>query len=112
MSPPISTVMDKAARDAVERLREHEEELRTLGVRTLSVFGSIARGDGCPGSDIDIAVRLGPEFARGGFEYFGKIERLRDHLAAILGRPVDVIEEPVEGEAFQRAIDRERLPAF
>lgn len=104
--------MDEAAATAVERLRAHEKELRALGVRSLSVFGSIARGDGCASSDIDVGVRLGSEFARGGFEYFGKLERLRDQLSSILGRPVDVIEEPVEAEPLQRAIDRERLSAF
>ena len=63
-------------------------------------------------SDIDIAVRLEAGFAKGGFEYLGKLERLREQLAEILGRPVDVIEEPVEAQPLQHAIDRERLPAF
>ena len=79
--------MNELTRSTVERLRAHEEELRALGIRSLSVFGSIARGEGSPTSDIDVAVRLGSEFARGGFEYFGKLERLRGQLAAILGRP-------------------------
>jgi predicted nucleotidyltransferase len=104
--------MNELTRSTVERLRAHEEELRAFGIRSLSVFGSIARGEGSPTSDIDVAVRLGSEFARGGFEYFGKLERLRGQLAAILARPVDVIEEPVEAERLQRAIDRERVPAF
>lgn len=104
--------MNELTHSAVERLRAHEDELRALGIRSLSVFGSIARGEDGPASDIDVAVRLDSAFARGGFEYFGKIERLRGQLTAILGRPVDVIEEPVEAERLQRAIDRERVSAF
>lgn len=104
--------MNELTHSAVERLRAHKDELRALGVRSLSVFGSVARGEGGPASDIDVAVRLGSEFAPGGFEYFGKIERLRDQLIAILGCPVDVVEEPVEAEHLQRAIDRERVAAF
>lgn len=104
--------MNELTHSAVERLRAHEDELRALGIRSLSVFGSIARGEVGPASDIDVAVRLDSTFARGGFEYFGKIERLRGQLTAILGRPVDVIEEPVEAERLQHAIDRERVSAF
>lgn len=104
--------MNDLARSAIDKLRAHEDELRALGVRGVSVFGSIARGDAGTASDIDIAVRLGADFATGGFEYFGKLERLRDQLAEILGRSVDVIEEPVEAQPLQHAIDRERIPAF
>lgn len=63
--------MNDLARSAIDKLRAHEDELRALGVRGVSVFGSIARGDAGTASDIDIAVRLGADFATGGFEYFG-----------------------------------------
>jgi len=37
-----------------ERLAAHAEELRSLGVRSLDLFGSIARGDAGPESDVDL----------------------------------------------------------
>jgi predicted nucleotidyltransferase len=46
--------MDKAA--ILARLREHEPALRERGVSHAAVFGSRARGDNRPGSDIDILV--------------------------------------------------------
>ncbi len=107
-----SRPMNDLTRSTIERLRAHEDGLRALGVRSVLVFGSVARGDAGTASDIDIAVRLEAGFAKGGFEYLGKLERLREQLAEILGRPVDVIEEPVEAQPLQHAIDRERLPAF
>ena len=50
----------------------------------MAVFGSTARGDMRPDSDIDIMVVLHPE-ARLGWDFFG----IGDELSAVLGRPVD-----------------------
>lgn len=77
-----------------------------LGVAALSVFGSAARGDDRPDSDIDILVDFhGPaDFAR----YMD----LKDALEAALGRPVDLVtrkahrpetREGIEGEAVRVA---------
>ena len=66
-------------------LREHQPELDTLGVSSLALFGSVARGEAGPESDIDILV----EFARpvGLFEFV----RLQMRLEALLGRQVDLV---------------------
>ena len=50
--------MDKAA--ILARLREHEPALRERGVSHAAVFGSRARGDNRPDSDVDILVEIGP----------------------------------------------------
>jgi uncharacterized protein len=45
--------------DAVRRqLAAEEPELRRRGVRQLSVFGSVARGDDRSDSDVEIAVEI------------------------------------------------------
>ena len=95
----------------VATLRAHETELRGLGVASLSLFGSAARDDLNQASDIDLAVRLDGNFSRGGFDYFGRLEELRSRLAKLMGRAVDVVEEPVERAPFQREIDRDRVLA-
>ena len=38
-------------------LRAHEPELKAIGVLSASVFGSVARGDAQPDSDVDVVVR-------------------------------------------------------
>jgi predicted nucleotidyltransferase len=55
-----------------------------FGVSSLALFGSVARGEATPESDIDLLV----EFDRpvGLFELFA----LQDSLEALFGRPVDV----------------------
>ncbi|GAB4533753.1 MAG: hypothetical protein Tsb0019_35420 [Roseibium sp.] len=40
----------------IAALRAHQDELRSLGVKSLALFGSVARGQTRPGSDIDIAA--------------------------------------------------------
>jgi predicted nucleotidyltransferase len=38
----------------IEKLREHEVELKAAGIVVLSVFGSVARGDATAQSDVDL----------------------------------------------------------
>jgi len=76
------------------------------------VFGSVARGDDRDDSDVDVVVRLTAEASQGGFAYFGRLDALRDRLTAIVGRPVDVIAEPVRKERLRRAIETESALAF
>jgi predicted nucleotidyltransferase len=95
----------------IATLRDHERELKEAGVVRLSLFGSLARGESDAG-DVDIAVRLAETFSHGGFDYFGRLEDLEQHLSELLGCQVDVVEEPVRKERFQKEIDRDRALAF
>jgi predicted nucleotidyltransferase len=92
-------------------LKAHEEELRAAGVTSVSLFGSVARGESST-RDVDVVVRLNRGFSQPGFDYFSRIEDLEKRLAAILGCTVDVVEEPVRKERFQQEIDRDRALAF
>jgi predicted nucleotidyltransferase len=71
--------------EALAILATHRHELEQFGVETLAVFGSVARDEAGPDSDVDVLV----EFNRpiGLFEYV----RLRDRLAELMGRPVDLV---------------------
>jgi|HubBroStandDraft_1064217.scaffolds.fasta_scaffold936128_1 predicted nucleotidyltransferase len=40
--------------DVINKLRAHERELKAAGVVRLAVFGSVARGDNSPESDVDL----------------------------------------------------------
>ena len=72
---------------ALKLLREHMDELRTMGVESLSIFGSVARDEAGPDSDVDLLAEIGPGI--GLFQYV----RIQDRLAEILGRPVDLATE-------------------
>jgi len=107
-----SCKIDSMERDLViAALQAHEQELRTSGVLSLSLFGSVARGEDFA-DDVDVVVRLGETFSAPGLHYFSRLSELEGHLSGILGCKVDVIEEPVRKKRFQTEIDRDRVVAF
>ena len=69
-------------------LRAHKAVLaERFGVVELALFGSMARGDAGPGSDVDILVsfdgRTDPD------RYFG----VQFYIEDLLGRPVDLVTQ-------------------
>lgn len=80
-SPERALTRDQVA----ERLAAHAEELRFCGVRSLELFGSVARGDARPESDVDLLVAF--DEVPGFVGYL----RLRNRLQEILGRRVDLV---------------------
>jgi hypothetical protein len=56
-------------KQAITILRDYEPELKSVGVISASLFGSVARDDGSPDSDIDVVVRLAESFSKGGLDY-------------------------------------------
>jgi predicted nucleotidyltransferase len=96
----------------VQTLRAHERELKAAGVLSMSVFGSVARGEDQDGSDVDVLVKLEDDPDQSGFAYVGRLERLTLRLAAMLGRPVDIVTEPVRKDRLRRRIERDRILAF
>ncbi len=99
--------MDKAER-VIATLRAHEAELRQAGLRSLSLFGSVARGETESDSDIDLAAEFDPA-ARMDLLQLTALER---RIAELLGSPVDLLPEPVEKRPLQDQINRDRLRAF
>lgn len=96
----------------IATLRDYEPELKAIGVLSASVFGSVARGEAGPDSDVDVVVRLGEGFSQGGLDYFWQLEQLEQRLSRLLGCKVDVVTEPVRKERLRVAIDRDRALAF
>ena len=93
-------------------LQAHASALKAIGILSMSLFGSTARGEAGRDSDVDIAVRLGDNFSTGGFDYFGRLEALEQRLSRIVGCRVDVVEEPSRKRRFQERIDRDRALVF
>jgi predicted nucleotidyltransferase len=95
----------------IRALKDHEHELRAAGVLSLSLIGSVARGE-VPAHDVDVVVRLADNFSAPGLDYIVRLDNLEQRLSEILDCKVDVIEEPVRKARFQREIDKDRALAF
>jgi putative addiction module CopG family antidote len=70
------------------RLKALEPELRERGIASAAVFGSVARGQARPDSDLDVLVDIDPAAAFDLLDLVG----VKNLLADRLGRTVDVIE--------------------
>lgn len=103
-----STTATDLAGQVIATLQAHEAELRHAGIRCLSLFGSVARGDAEAESDVDLLAELDPE-ARIGLFGLSALER---RLAELVGRPVDLLPEPVEKLRLRANIERDRIRAF
>jgi predicted nucleotidyltransferase len=75
------------SQEILPRLRENESALRARGVSHAALFGSRARGDNRPDSDIDIMVEFDPAAHVTVFNYAG----LKDYIASLFDGPVDVV---------------------
>jgi predicted nucleotidyltransferase len=103
-----TTTTPNLAEQVIATLRAHEAELRQAGIRRLSLFGSVARGDAEADSDVDLAAELDQEAGIGLFA----LEALERRLAELVGRKVDLLPEPVEKQHLRANIDRDRQRAF
>ena len=76
----------------------------THGVTRIRVFGSVARGEAGPQSDVDFLIEVGPQhstFFPGG---------LVADLEALLGRHVDVVEPEGLYEPLRASVLKEAVP--
>ena len=69
------------------KLRENEAGLRARGVCHAALFGSRARGNARPDSDIDIMIEVDPSAGIGVYEYVA----LKEFITGLFDGPVDVV---------------------
>ena len=78
LTGPIGVRVRRNRRRLLDRAAVH-------GIRNLAVFGSVARGEDGPDSNLDLAADLPAEMGLVG------LGRARDDFEAIVGRPVDLV---------------------
>jgi uncharacterized protein len=72
--------------EVIRLLRANRGELEKIGIRHAEIFGSMARGEDLPDSDVDILVDLDPAIVRDLFAY----SRVQRTLQDLVGRRVDI----------------------
>jgi len=90
--------------EIIQLLRQHREELRKrFGVKSLAIFGSVARGEAGPDSDVDILV----EFE--GRATFDRYMGLKFFLEDLLGRRVDLVTRKALKPRMRPYVEREAI---
>ena len=95
--------------EAIARLKAIEPEIRAFGVRSLHLFGSVARDETSAASDIDIFVEPNSTEFYGLSNYMGAYDRL---VATFPG--VDIGYSTREGlsKYVRASIEREAIRVF
>jgi predicted nucleotidyltransferase len=89
--------------EIIKILSAHREGIVAFGVKSLYLFGSLARGDATAKSDVDLLVEFAspPGFDR----YMG----LKFYLEDLLHRPVDLVMKTALKPWARPAIEREAI---
>jgi len=93
--------------EAIARLREHETELKRLGVQHLYLFGSTARGDAREDSDIDLFF----DYEKGKLGLFELMD-VKEAAARILGRKTDIMTRDSIHKVLRPRIEAAAVPVF
>jgi predicted nucleotidyltransferase len=93
--------------EALAKLRTHRDDLRAMGIQHVAIFGSTARDEATPTSDLDLAVTLRPDMHLG-WDYFDLDER----IGKLLGVSVDLVSDPDRRPRLRAANERDRVDAF
>lgn len=89
--------------EVIDRLRRSDGDLRRLGVQSLRLFGSVARGEATENSDVDLLV------AFDGPATFSGFTALKIFVEDLLGVRVDLITEAGLREGVRPQIEREAI---
>lgn len=95
-----------AQQQCIERLKAAAPFLQEeFGVKSLYLFGSMARGDNQEGSDVDICVEMPPKAF--------KVVALKLYLQDLLGEAVDVVRRTATLDPFlSKEIERDGVVIF
>lgn len=84
-------------------LTEHQEAIKNYGVKSLAIFGSVARDEAKPDSDVDILV----EFE--GTVTFDRYMDLKFYLEDQLGRRVDLVSHKMLKPQIRQNVEQEAI---
>jgi uncharacterized protein len=98
--------MDK--QDILAKLRENEAALKARGVSHAALFGSRARDEAGPGSDIDILIEIAPDVRMDVFQYVGIVHSIED----LFPMRVDVSNRIAMKPHVRPAAERDAIYAF
>jgi hypothetical protein len=96
------------AAEVIARIKPLEPALRERGVQSLSLFGSVARGEAGPDSDVDLMCELDESKPMGLIGFAGLGLMLEDAIR----QRVDLVPRRSMHLGVRREADREQVKVF
>jgi predicted nucleotidyltransferase len=93
--------------EVIAKLKQHEAELRRLGVEHLYLFGSTARGEAREDSDVDLFF----DYERGKLGLFELMD-VKEETSRILGRKADIMTRDSLHKVLRSRIEASALQVF
>jgi predicted nucleotidyltransferase len=93
--------------DAISILKEHETELRQLGVKHLYLFGSTLRGEAREDSDVDLFF----DYEKGKLGLYELMD-VKEQASRILGRKADIMTRDSLHKVLRARIETSALQVF
>lgn len=93
--------------EAINRLKEHEAELKRLGVEHLYMFGSTARGEATDDSDVDLFF----DHEKGKIGLFELMD-VKERTASILGQKSDIMTRDSLHPILKKRIEASAVLVF
>ena len=93
--------------EAIAKLKQHEAELKQLGVEHLYLFGSTARGEARENSDVDMFF----DHPEGSLGLFALMD-VKEAAARILGRKTDIMTRRSLHPVLRERIEASALQVF
>ncbi len=90
----------------IKELRANRENLTGKGLLNVAVFGSVARGDEKPGSDIDLMVKVSEDM--NAFRLAG----IQSNLQDILGAHVEIVTLKEFNSSFDQSVQKDVVIAY
>ncbi|WP_246702550.1 nucleotidyltransferase domain-containing protein [Starkeya sp. ORNL1] len=92
----------------IRSLSTLEPRLRAEGVTRLALFGSRARGDNRPDSDIDVAIDVAPNSRFSLIDLVSVAQEIEDET----GLPANIFMRRSLDEGFKRTLERDAIEIF
>ena len=93
--------------EAIACLKQHEPELKQLGIERLFLFGSVARNEAREDSDVDLFF----DYQKVRLDLFDLMD-IKERASAILGRRADIMTRDSIHRMLRLRIEQSPVPVF
>jgi predicted nucleotidyltransferase len=94
--------------EVLTKLRQHAPELQAEGILHLALFGSTARDEAGPESDVDLMAIYDPNRSRGLFDIF----KIQHKLEDLLGTRVELADRHRMRPIIKESAEEDAIDAF